>query len=720
MSNNNDLVFALDIGTRTVIGLVLKKEDNNFKIIDSEVVEHSKRAMLDGQIHNVTEVSKIVKKIKKELENRLDEKLKNVAIAAAGRALETITTEYEFDYKQRKYIEKEDVQELEYACIQKAQNILAKSNGENNAGDYHFVGYSVMSYNLDSMFIKDLVGQKGRKIKVKLIATFLPQVVIDSLLSVIQRADLEVDYLTLEPIAASKMVIPEEMYNFNLVLIDIGAGTSDIAITKSGSMIGYAMVPVAGDEITEKISEKYMLEYNKAEIAKRSLVEKEEYKTSTILGNEIVVEKDETLDFIKPQIKEMVELIINKVIEINENLPKAVMCIGGGSLTPLLKEELVKAFDLPESRIGIRDGSNLDNIIGQIKNISGPQSLTPIGIAVSAFDNSSETVFANVEVNGQNIQVFSLNSPSISDALLSAEIDINKLKAKVGKGLTCTVNGELKTIKGDLGKSGEVLLNGEKANLEDKITSGDTINFKTGKKGKDAEGKIRNVVEKEAKKKYKININNNETSVSTKIYQNKKLVTLDSEIIDGADIEYDKIITIKDALASILEVSKTKISEKSKEIILNGEKKKIPKKDYFAKVKNKDININHKMEDDLKILLIKKSKDIATVNDLLKAEVKDKEKMQIVFNGSNLEIPSSDKLIKVNGKKVDKNYELEDGDKITTEMKSMTVNQLFNYINYNISESMKNDMEIIINDELGGYDDLISSGDNIKMKLKRK
>ncbi|MFW6030751.1 MAG: cell division protein FtsA, partial [Halanaerobiales bacterium] len=414
MSKNNDLVFALDIGTRTVIGLVLKKENNNFKIIDSEVVEHSKRAMLDGQIHNVTEVSKIVKKIKNELENRLGDKLKKVAIAAAGRALETINTEYEFDYKRRKYIEREDVQELEYACIQKAQNILAKSNEENNAGDYHFVGYSVMSYNLDSMYIKDLVGQKGRKIKVKLIATFLPQVVIDSLLSVIQRADLEVDYLTLEPIAASKLVIPEEMYNFNLVLIDIGAGTSDIAITKGGSMIGYAMVPVAGDEITEKISEKYMLEYNKAEKAKRSLGEKKEYKTSTILGNEIIIEKEETLDFIKPQIKEMVELIISKVVEINDSLPKAVMCVGGGSLTPLLKEELVKGFDLPESRIGIRNGSNLENITGEIDNIKGPQSLTPIGIAVSAFNNSSETIFANVEVNGQNIQIFSLNTPNIS------------------------------------------------------------------------------------------------------------------------------------------------------------------------------------------------------------------------------------------------------------------------------------------------------------------
>ncbi|MFW6008904.1 MAG: hypothetical protein ACOCP8_06525, partial [archaeon] len=307
------------------------------------------------------------------------------------------------------------------------------------------------------------------------------------------------------------------------------------------------------------------------------------------------------------------------------------------------------------------------------------------------------------------------------DALLSAEIDINNLKAKVGKGLTCTVNGELKTIRGGLGESGKVFLNGEKANLEDEISSGDIIKFKEGKKGKNATGTIKDVVENDAKKEYKIIINGNETTVSTKIYQNNKLVNLDSEIIDGADIKYNKIVTIKDALASLLEIPKNKISEKSKEIILNDKKKKIPIKDYFAKVQNKEISINKKMENNLKVLLIKKSRDINTVNDLLKEEAEaNKEKLQIVFNGSNLEIPASDKVIKVNGNEVESNYVLEDGDEIKTEIKSMTVSQLFNYINYNISENMKKDMEIIINDEIGGYDDLISSGDNIKMKLKRK
>src|SRR5690606_22252797 len=97
------------------------------------------------------------------------------------------------------------------------------------------------------------------------IATFLPEMVVESLYTVMERAGIEVTYLTLEPIAALNVAIPSELRLLNLALADIGAGTSDIAVTKSGTVIAYDMVPIAGDEVTEAIAHNFLVDFNTAE-----------------------------------------------------------------------------------------------------------------------------------------------------------------------------------------------------------------------------------------------------------------------------------------------------------------------------------------------------------------------------------------------------------------------------------------------------------------------
>jgi len=722
VKNYNDITFALDIGTRTVIGLILEENKDGYNILASEVIEHDKRAMLDGQIHNVIEVSKIVQKIKNRLEEKLNINLKKTSIAAAGRALETVTIDSELVFENKKYIDANDIQKLEYAGIQKAQKKLADNNPKNSAGDYHFVGYSVVEYYLDDIFLKDLEGHKGKQIKAKLITTFLPQVVIDSLLSVIKRCDLEVEHLTLEPIAAASMVIPKEMYNFNLALIDIGAGTSDIAVTKGGSMIGYAMVPVAGDEVTESIAEEYMMEYQLAENIKRKLTENDYLESRNILGSKIKIESKNALNSIKPQVEKMVKLIGEKIQEINQKSPQALICIGGGSLTPFLEEELEKEMDIPKERIGIRDGNNLEKVKGDVENIAGTQSLTPIGIAVTANESKSEAVFVEVEVNGNNFQIFSLNTPTVSDALLTAEIDIKSLQAEPGMGLTYTLNGNLKSIKGSFGKSAELFLNGNEADLEDEISTGDIIKFKKAKKGKDAKAKIKDIINKKYLKEYKITINNNKTTLKPKIFQNGKQVSLNTEVKDGAEIEFKKIETVKDGLAQLLEIPSKMISDQVKVYYFNNNKVRVPKTRYFAEITNSDLELNDKMQNDLDIKLIEKENEIDTIENLLnEMDLEKKEKtINLVFNGSELEIPADNQIIKCNDKKVDKDFEIKDGDRIKIQKKGMTVNRLFKYINYNISDSLKENMELVINGERGNYNDIVNSGDNIKMKLKKR
>lgn len=103
--------------------------------------------------------------------------------------------------------------------------------------------------------MKHLEGQKGNQAKVKVLAAFLPSNVVEAMLSVLDRVNLKPMHITLEPIAATSLVVPEDLRNLNIAMIDIGAGTSDIAISDKGIITGYGMVPKAGDEITDVISE---------------------------------------------------------------------------------------------------------------------------------------------------------------------------------------------------------------------------------------------------------------------------------------------------------------------------------------------------------------------------------------------------------------------------------------------------------------------------------
>lgn len=83
-------IFALDIGTRSVVGVILEAVDNRLKILAAEAEEHHNRAMQDGQIHDIEEVARVVSRVRDRLEKGVKFPLKDVAVAAAGRALQTI------------------------------------------------------------------------------------------------------------------------------------------------------------------------------------------------------------------------------------------------------------------------------------------------------------------------------------------------------------------------------------------------------------------------------------------------------------------------------------------------------------------------------------------------------------------------------------------------------------------------------------------------------
>ena len=161
--NSKDIVFALDIGTRTVIGVVGIQEKDKFKVIASEIIEHKSRAMLDGQIHDIEGVAQIVREVKERLEKKLGMTLSEVAIAAAGRVLKTYEVHVERECDPTKEIDLELVSSLELEGIQRAQMMFDDERTSEEQTQFYCVGYSVKNYYLNDYVTSTLPGHKGKR-----------------------------------------------------------------------------------------------------------------------------------------------------------------------------------------------------------------------------------------------------------------------------------------------------------------------------------------------------------------------------------------------------------------------------------------------------------------------------------------------------------------------------------------------------------------------------
>ncbi|AGB41167.1 actin-like ATPase involved in cell division [Halobacteroides halobius DSM 5150] len=717
MKNNNDLIFALDIGTRTIVGLLLEPTNDKFTIKASEVVEHNKRSMLDGQIHNVMEVAKEVKKIKEKLEKSYDIKLKKAGIAAAGRALKTVQAHYEVEFSGKKEITSEEVKVLEFGAVQKAQQKLKETN-KYEASGYHFVGYTVLQNKLDGIKVSNLIGQSGIQIEVDVVATFLPRIVVDSLLTVIREADLEVEHLTLEPIAASKITIPRQMHNFNLALVDIGAGTSDIAITKEGSITGYAMVPVAGDEITEAICDYYMVDYHTGEDIKKELTKKDKIEVRNILDQTTTLATAEITRNIKESVDKLAKLISKEILDLNNGQPQAVMCMGGGSLTPLLKSKLSARLDLPKARIGIKDAENIEEIVGKIEGLSGSQAITPVGIAVSCYQNLNRANFLEVEVNGDLIHLFTLTEPKVADALLAAQIDISNLEASPGMALTVEVEGRVKVIKGTMGTPGQIKINGQEADIDTTIKNGDKLTVKLGEKGAVGEGTVADVVPDFPTREVKFN--QEKVIVKPQYYMNGKEVTLDTELKDRAQISYQIPQTIQEIITEVLDLDLNSMKSKQLVYTFNGREKEHTYQNYKLLLNDQVVDFDTEINDGDQIVFSEVESSPLQIKDVLAQNLINNQ-LTITFNQREIEVPAKDYKLTKNNQKTSQDEYVENGDNIEYRTSGIRLNQLLEHINYKLSDTLlQGDLVIEKNDQPAKLTELLTDGDQVNIYVSKR
>lgn len=677
--NPKDIIFALDIGTRSIIGTVGVVRDKKFHVLSEKYLEHEERAMVDGQIHDVSLVASTVNTVKKDLEEELGFKLKEVSIAAAGRFLRTAEVKVEVETDEDKEIDKDTIRSLELNAVKKAEEDINKQT----QGKLYCVGYSVKNYYLNGYVIGNLLSQKGEKIAVEVISTFLPRSVVDSLYAVMNKVFLTVTNLTLEPIAAIEAVVPKKLRLLNIALVDVGAGTSDIAISSNESISAYGMVPMAGDEVTEAVVQAYLVDFITAERMKREISVKEKISYVDILGLENEVTSAELIKITNPIVDKITKEVGDKIIELNGGKsPNAIFLVGGGAHTPNFKEFLAEKLNLPVQRIAIKgrdavsDASNCDESLGST-------GVTVLGIAIVAIKKSGND-FIDVILNNEVISLFNSHRHTVMDVMVQASINHKMLVGKNGKNIRFTLNGIKRVAFGTLAQNAEIKVNNKISSMDTEVKEGDSIDIIFAKDGKDAAPRVVDFV----KKIYSIGFYFNDIiqNLEPVAFINEKMVSLEELIKEDEEVEvvfpsklgeylkYNDLL--KENAAYFLR--EEQISEEY--VIKEGDR-------IYSRVEKKMDSLQSIEASEEENYISEESSESKEADEKETAMTEEHKGINVIVNDNKILLTGKDKYIFID---------------------------IFNYIDFDLT-SIRGVLRLILNDKKAGYYDELNEGDIIKV-----
>ena len=548
--NPGNLVFGLDIGTRSVVGTVGYRTDETFHVIAQESRQHDTRSMLDGQIHDIDRVGRTIADVKDEIERKINRQLNEVCIAAAGRVLKTVTTSAEIEYEEDIVVDAEQIYTLDMLGIEKAYDEFHSNNDSDVK--FYCVGYTVVKYYVNGMPMSAPDKHKARKLSVDLIATFLPDDVVDGLYKAVEIADLTVANLTLEPIAAMQAAVPQMYRMLNIALVDVGAGTSDISITKDGSIIAYGMIPKAGDELTEAIAQALLLDFNMAERVKTKVIENETIRYEDIMGISHSIEPQEVLKIVENVIEDMTTDIAEKIKELNaDKSVSAVFVVGGGGKIPTFTEKIAEKLGIISERVALRGKEVLKDIDYQIENpVIDSMYVTPVGICLNFYDQKNNFIFVNF--NGKRIKLYDNGHLTVADAAMQAEFPNEGLFPRRGRELHYTLNGKPYMVRGKLGEPAVIKLNDEIVSLNSPIVAGDKIKVSESTPGEDASLEIKNL--KEFGGKILVVVNDKTIELPQFSSVNGELQSEYYSIKDGDDIKMLNYYSVKQ-IAEFMDVT---------------------------------------------------------------------------------------------------------------------------------------------------------------------
>jgi cell division protein FtsA len=348
---NKDLIVGLDIGTSKVVAVVAEMmPDGRYEIVG--LGQHESKGLKKGVVVNIETTVASIQRALEEAELMADCKIRNVYTGIAGSHIRSFNSIGMVAIKDKEVTDADVARVIETA---KAVNIPT---------DQQILHVLPQEFIIDGQEdIREPIGMSGVRLDVKVHIVTGAVSAAQNIIKCVRRCGLEVHDLILQPLASSTAVLTQDEKELGVALVDIGGGTTDIAIFTGGSIRHTAVIPIAGDQITNDVAmalrtptpdaEEIKLRYG---IAKQVLADPSDKIEVPGIGDRgpRSLSRQALAAVIEPRVEELFSLVQQVIREsgYEELLSSGVVITGGTSMLPGMAE-LGEDIFLKPVRIGV-------------------------------------------------------------------------------------------------------------------------------------------------------------------------------------------------------------------------------------------------------------------------------------------------------------------------------------------------------------------------------
>ena len=387
-----NLIIGLDIGTSKVVAIVAElTPDGSMNVIG--LGQHVSRGLKKGVVINIDSTVNAIQRAVEEAELMADCTIKDVFTGIAGSHVQSINARGMVKIKDAE-VTQADVSRV----IETAQAIALPS-------DQQILHILTQEYIIDGQEdVREPLGMSGMKLEVKVHIVAGAVAAAQNIVKSIKRCGLEVSDLILQPLASSEAVLTEDEKELGVCLVDIGGGTTDIAVFKQGAIRHTAVIPIAGDQITNDVAVALRTPTQSAEDIKinhgcalRQLADpREVVEVQGTDGREARQLSVQTLaEVIEPRVVELYEFVLAELRRsgLEEMIASGIVITGGSAMMKGMVELGEEIFHMPV-RLG------LPRYVGGLSEVvSNPRYATGVGLLLIGKKQVAQHIQSNIDAN---------------------------------------------------------------------------------------------------------------------------------------------------------------------------------------------------------------------------------------------------------------------------------------------------------------------------------
>ena len=395
---NRNLVVGLDIGTSKIVAIVAEVlPEGGFEVIG--LGSHPSRGLKKGVVANIETTVNAIQRALEEAELMADCKINEAFTGIAGSHIKGFNSDGMVPIKDKEVTEKDVERVMEAA---KAVNIPA---------DQQILHILNQEFIIDGQEdVREPVGMSGIRLEVKVHIVTGAVSAAQNIMKCVHRCGLEVRDLILQPLASAMAVLSDDEKDLGVCLVDIGGGTTDIAVFTNGAIRHTAVIPIAGDQVTNDIAMALRTPTKSAEDIKcrygcalRSLADTREMVDVPDVGNRgsRQLSRQTLAEVIEPRVEELYSLIQAELRRsgFEELLSSGIVITGGSASLRGMVELGEEIFHMPV-RLG------LPNYHGNLKEvIHTPRYSTGIGLIMAGIQQMQHQHGAKLQ-GGSAKQIF--------------------------------------------------------------------------------------------------------------------------------------------------------------------------------------------------------------------------------------------------------------------------------------------------------------------------